>query len=103
MVTNARELINDVNFGDSLGCSEHTLVEFTVLRDMGKARSIVRTLNFRKASFQLFQELVSRTLWEVVFRDRGAEQSWQRPAGQDEHQGRTAQAVEAGTAIPGRA
>jgi len=29
------------------------LVEFTFLRDMGKARSIVRTLNFRKANFQL--------------------------------------------------
>jgi len=38
-------------------------VEFTVLRDMGKARSIV--LNFRKATFQLFKELVSRTPWET--------------------------------------
>jgi len=27
---------------------------------MGKARSIVRTLNFRKADFWLFKELVSR-------------------------------------------
>jgi len=28
---------------------------------MGKVRSIIRTLNFRKANFQLFKELVSRT------------------------------------------
>jgi len=41
------------------------------------ARSIVRTLNSRKANFQLFKELVSRTPWETVLRDRGAEQSWQ--------------------------
>jgi len=53
------------------------LVEFTVLRDMEKSRSIVRTLNFRKANIQLFKELVSRTPWEIVLRDRGAEQSWQ--------------------------
>ena len=53
------------------------MVEFTVLRDTRKASSRVRTLNFRKANFQLFKELVSRTLWEMALRDRGAEQSWQ--------------------------
>jgi len=51
-------------------------VEFTVLRDMGKARSVVRTLNSRKANFQLFKKLVSRIPWEMDLRDRGAEQSW---------------------------
>ncbi|KAK4806236.1 hypothetical protein QYF61_013380 [Mycteria americana] len=56
MVTTASELISDVKIGGSLGCSDHALVEFTVLRDMGQARSIVRTLNFRKANFQLFKE-----------------------------------------------
>jgi len=52
-------------------------VEFTVLRDVGKARSIVRTLSFRKANLQLFQELVRRTPGERVCRYKGAEQSWQ--------------------------
>ncbi|KFQ62135.1 hypothetical protein N334_11299, partial [Pelecanus crispus] len=46
-------------------------------RDMRKARSAVRTLNFRKANFHLFNELVRRTPWETVLRDRGTEQSWQ--------------------------
>ncbi|KAK4829023.1 hypothetical protein QYF61_001798 [Mycteria americana] len=77
MVTNAGELISDIKIGGSLGCSDHTLVEFTVLRDMGQERSIVRTLNFRKAKFQLFYELVSRTPWETDLSNRGAEQSWQ--------------------------
>jgi len=77
MLTNASELIGGIKTGGSLGCSDHALVEFTVLRDMGKARSIVRTLNFIKANFQLFKELVSRTPWEMVLSDRGAEQSWQ--------------------------
>jgi len=70
MVTNASELIGDVKTGRSLGCSDHTLVEFTLLRDMGKARSIVRNLNFRKANFQLLKELVRRTTWEATLRDR---------------------------------
>jgi len=40
-------------------------------------KSKVRTLNFRQANFQLFKELVSRTPWEMVLRDMGAERSWQ--------------------------
>jgi len=52
-------------------------VEFAVLRDKGQAKSKMRTLNFRKADFQLFKELVSRNPWETAFGDRGAEQSWQ--------------------------
>ncbi|KFW94610.1 hypothetical protein N336_00311, partial [Phalacrocorax carbo] len=46
-------------------------------RDMGKARRIVKTLNFRKEDFQLFKELVNRTSWEMVLRDKGTEESWQ--------------------------
>jgi len=60
-----------------LGCNDHALVEFTVLRDIGKARSIVRTLNFGKSTSQAFKELDSRTPWKTVLRDGGAEQSWQ--------------------------
>jgi len=77
MLTNASELIGDIKSGGSVGCSDPLLVEFTVLRDIGKARNIVRTLNFRKANFQLFKELVSRTPWEIVLGDRGAEQRQQ--------------------------
>ncbi|KAK4817941.1 hypothetical protein QYF61_002785 [Mycteria americana] len=72
----ASELIGDVKIGGSLGCSDHALVEFAVLRDMGQVKSKVRTLNFRKANFQLFKEVVNRTPWETALRDKGAEQSW---------------------------
>jgi len=47
------------------------------LRDRGQEKSKVRTQNFRKANFQLFKELVSRTPLEMSLRDKGAEQSWQ--------------------------
>jgi len=39
VVTNASELISGIKTGGSLGCSDHALVEFTVLRDVGKAYS----------------------------------------------------------------
>jgi len=61
LVTNASELGGDVKIGGSLGSSDHAVMELAVLRDMGQAKSEVRTLNFRKASFQLLKELVSRT------------------------------------------
>ncbi|KFQ24264.1 hypothetical protein N331_08672, partial [Merops nubicus] len=37
----------------------------------------VKPLNFRKANLQLFKEPISKTPWEIVFRDKGVEQSWQ--------------------------
>jgi len=77
IVTSASEVISDVKIGGSLGFSDHTLVEFTVLKHMGKVRSIIRTLNVSKAKFQLSNELVRRILWETVCMDRGVEQAWQ--------------------------
>ncbi|KAK4807857.1 hypothetical protein QYF61_007763 [Mycteria americana] len=53
MVTNASELISDVRIGGSLGYSDHALVQFIVLRDMGQAKSKARTLNFRKETNSL--------------------------------------------------
>jgi len=38
--------------------------------------SIVKTLKYRKANFQLFKKLVYKASWETIFRDWGAEQSW---------------------------
>lgn len=58
-----------------MGCSDHAVVEFTILRDMGQRRSEIRMLNFRKAKFQLFRELVSKTSWETALKDKVAEPS----------------------------
>jgi len=76
-VTNASELISDVKHGGSLGCNDHVLVEFTVPREKGQVKSKFRILNFGKAKFQLFKELVNMAPWETALRDKKAEQSWQ--------------------------
>lgn len=57
MVTNAGLLFRDVKIGGSLSCSDRTLVEFTVLGDMGQTKTKVGNLNLKKANFQLFEKL----------------------------------------------
>lgn len=67
VVTNIRKLAGDLKIGCSLGCSNHALVEFTVLRNIGQIRSKVRVLNFRlKTNFQLTRETVSTIPWETA-------------------------------------
>lgn len=61
LLNNTDEVIKEVKTGTSLGCSAHTLVEVVILRDMGQVKSRVRTLNFRRANFQLFKGLVDET------------------------------------------
>ena len=40
LLTNEEEIIKDVNVGGSLGCSDHALVEFVILRDVLLAEMI---------------------------------------------------------------
>jgi len=77
VVTYTSEIIGEVKTGGSLGCSDRSLVEFAVLRRKSQVKSEVRTLNFRNVNFQLFKQLVNRSLWETALRGKGAEQSWQ--------------------------
>jgi len=60
LLTNMEELIGDEKIGGSLGCSSHALVEFS-LEQYGPKEERVRILNFRKANFHLFKELVDGT------------------------------------------
>lgn len=61
MVTSASQLVGGLKIGGSLCCSDHTLVEFAALGDVGQTKSKVRTLNFGKAKLQLYKKLVSWT------------------------------------------
>lgn len=67
---NAEELIREVKFGGSLDCSNHALVEFSILRVTGWVKCTVRTLNHRKANFQFFRVLVHGIPWETALRTK---------------------------------
>ena len=77
VLTNAEESIREVKIGGSLGCSDHALVEFVILKNAGLAKSRVTTLCFRKGNFRLLKELLSGIPWETVLKGMGTEQSWQ--------------------------
>ena len=68
MLTNAEESIREVKTGESLGCSDHALVEFVFLKNAGLAEPRARTLCFRTANFWLLKELLSGIPWETVLK-----------------------------------
>ena len=77
MLANEEESIREVKTGGSLGCSDHALVEFVILKNAGLAKSRARTLCFRRAKFWLLKELLSGIPWETVLKGMCIEQSQQ--------------------------
>ena len=62
--------------GGSLGCSNHKMVKFKVLGGRCKAISRIATLEFRRASFDFFKDLLGSIPWARVLEDKGAYESW---------------------------
>ncbi len=77
VLSSEEESIRDIKIGGSLGCSDHALVEFVILKNVGLAKNRARTLCFRRANFRLLKELLDGTRWETVLKGMGTEQSWQ--------------------------
>ena len=75
VLTNAEEIIKGIKTEGSRGCSDWDLVEVEISRNMGLAKSRIRTLNFGRANFRLFKELLDEISWEAVLREKGAEES----------------------------
>lgn len=71
------ELIGLRRIGGCLGCSDHEMVESTLLRGIRQANSKITKLNFKTPKFQLFRELTSKTPYESVLKDKRMEQCWQ--------------------------
>jgi len=56
VLTNKEGLVEDVKVGGRLGCSDHEVVEFRILRGGSRAISRIKTLDFRRANFGLCKE-----------------------------------------------
>ncbi|GAB0205396.1 hypothetical protein GRJ2_003005200 [Grus japonensis] len=76
ILTNEEGLVGDVKLRGSLGCSDHEMVEFRILRAARRARSKLTTLDFRRADFGLFRNLLGRIPWDKALEGRGAQDSW---------------------------
>ncbi|GAB0184760.1 hypothetical protein GRJ2_000941300 [Grus japonensis] len=76
ILTNKEGLVGDVKLKGSLGCSDHEIVEFKILRAMRRVHSKLTTLDFRRADFGLFRHLLGRLPWDKALEGRGAQDSW---------------------------
>ncbi|GAB0209334.1 hypothetical protein GRJ2_003399100 [Grus japonensis] len=76
VLPNKEGLVGNVKFKGSLGCSEHEMVEFKILRAARRAHSKLTTLDFRRADFGLFRDLLGRIPWDKALEGRGAQDSW---------------------------
>ncbi|GAB0183727.1 hypothetical protein GRJ2_000838000 [Grus japonensis] len=74
--TNKEGLVGNVKLKGSLGCSDHEMVEFRILRAARRAHSKLTTLAFRRADFGLFRDLLGRIPWDKALEGRGAQDSW---------------------------
>ncbi|GAB0208651.1 hypothetical protein GRJ2_003330800 [Grus japonensis] len=76
VLANKEGLVGDVKLKGSLGCSDHEMVEFKILRAVRRAHSKLTTLDFRRADFGLFRDLLGRIPWDKALEGRGAQDSW---------------------------
>ncbi|GAB0205231.1 hypothetical protein GRJ2_002988700 [Grus japonensis] len=76
ILTNKEGLVGNVKLKGSLGCSDHKMVEFKILRAARRAHSKLTTLDFRRADFGLFRDLLGKIPWDKALEGRGAQDSW---------------------------
>ena len=70
LLTNKEGLVGDVKLKGSLGCSDHEMVEFKILRAARRTHSKLTTLDFRRADFGLFRDLLGRVPWDKALKGR---------------------------------
>ena len=76
VLTNKEGLVEDVKVGGRLGCSDHEMVEFRILRGGSRAIIRIKTLELRRANFALFKELLGGIPWARALDGRGVQECW---------------------------
>jgi len=75
VLTNKEGLVGNVKVKGSLGCSDHEIMDFKILRAVRQVRSKSATLDFRRADFGLLRDLLGRIPWDKALEGRGAQES----------------------------
>jgi len=76
VLTNKEELVGNVKLKSSLGCSDHEMVEFRILRAVRRVHSRLTTLDFRRADFGLFRDLLGRVPRDKALERTETQESW---------------------------
>ncbi|PKU31477.1 dtw domain-containing protein 2 [Limosa lapponica baueri] len=72
ILTNKEGLIGGVKIRGSLRCSDHKMLDFRILRAWKRVKIKFTTLDFKKAYFGLFKDLLGRVLWDNAPEEKGA-------------------------------
>ena len=64
VLINKEGLVENVKLKGSLGCSDHAMVEFKILRAARRVCSKLTAADFRRVDFGFFRDLLSRIPWD---------------------------------------
>lgn len=65
VLSNKEGLVDNVNLKGNFGSIDHEMVAFNILREAGRGKSKITTLDFRRGDRGLFRDLLGRVLsWE---------------------------------------
>ncbi|GAB0192596.1 hypothetical protein GRJ2_001724900 [Grus japonensis] len=76
VLTNKEGLVGNVKLKGSFDYSDHEMVEFKILRAVRRAHSKLTALDFSRADFGFFRDLLGRIPWDKVLEGREAQDSW---------------------------
>ena len=76
VLTNREGLVGNMKLNGSLGCSDHEMVRFKILRAARRAHSKLTSLDFRRADSGLFRDLLGQVAWGKALEGRGVQESW---------------------------
>ena len=64
VLTKKEGLVGAVKLKGSLACGDHEMAEFKILRVARRVQSELTTLDFRRADFGLFRDLLGGVPWD---------------------------------------
>ncbi|GAB0204609.1 hypothetical protein GRJ2_002926500 [Grus japonensis] len=70
VLTKKEGLVGNVKLKGSLGYSDHEM-DFEILRAARRVHSKLTTLDFKRASYGLFRDLLGRVPWDKPWREEG--------------------------------
>jgi len=76
VLTNKEGLVENVKAGGRFGCSDHEIVEFRILHGGSRTISRIKTLDFRRAKFGHFKEILGGIPWVRALEGRGVQDCW---------------------------
>ena len=76
LLVNREELAGEVKVGGCLGCSDHEMIEFSILGETKRGVSKPATSDFQRANFDLFKRLINKIPWEAALKDMGVQEGW---------------------------